>query len=234
MGDEVSARRRKVHPDTPAGRAITAGLRALSLAELVALVTGKQTDGGAGALPSAVQLVQGAGTVRQVGKVCERAAIAGGEYAQGDALRVAAALELGRRAAAEPWGERTTVHSPSDVVTLMAPKLEPLQVEEFHVLTLDAQHNVTADRCVTVGILNSALVHPREVFRQVLQDAAASVILVHNHPSGDPTPSAEDQLVTSQLVDAGTLLGVPVRDHVIIGRGRYVSFAEAGYLSVAR
>ena len=85
---------------------------------------------------------------------------------------------------------------------------------------------------ITRGILNSSLVHPREVFRAAIAEAAAGIIVVHNHPSGDPTPSADDRAVTRQLVDAGRLLDVPVYDHVVIGGGgeRYVSFAEAGLL----
>jgi DNA repair protein RadC len=204
------------------------------MAELVALVTGKTTDGGAGAIEAAHRLVTTTGgSARQLGRVAERATSVGGDVPTGDALRIAAALELGRRAAAEPYGERRAVNCPQDVIALVAPVLEPLQVEEFHVITLNAQHVVIADRCITRGILDSTQVHPREVFRAVIEDAAASVILVHNHPSGDPTASAEDRVVTSQLVAAGALLGIPVRDHVIIGHGRYVSFAEAGWLGTA-
>jgi len=88
-----------------------------------------------------------------------------------------------------------------------------------------------ADLLITRGILNSSLVHPREVFRAAIAEAAAGIIVVHNHPSGDPTPSADDRAVTRQLVDAGRVLDVPVYDHVVIGGGeRYVSFAEAGLL----
>ena len=83
---------------------------------------------------------------------------------------------------------------------------------------------------ITRGILNASLVHPREVFQAAILAGAAAVILVHNHPSGDPTPSADDRVVTDQLVAAGRLLDVPVHDHVIVGRGRYTSFAEAGLL----
>ncbi|MFN9213592.1 MAG: JAB domain-containing protein, partial [Gemmatimonadota bacterium] len=100
----------------------------------------------------------------------------------------------------------------------------------FHVAILDAQHRLDRDITVSRGVLDASLVHPREVFREAIAERAAALILVHNHPSGDPTPSAEDRLVTEQLVAAGRLLGIPVHDHVIIGRGRYVSFAEAGLL----
>jgi len=91
-------------------------------------------------------------------------------------------------------------------------------------------HRLERDITVTRGLLNSSLVHPREVFREAIAERAAAIILVHNHPSGDPTPSPDDRVVTEQLVQAGKVLDIPVQDHVIIGRGRYISFAEAGLL----
>ena len=83
---------------------------------------------------------------------------------------------------------------------------------------------------ITRGILNSSLVHPREVFRGAIAEAAAGIIVVHNHPSGDPTPSADDRAVTRQLVEAGRIIDLPVYDHVIVGNGRYISFSESGLL----
>jgi DNA repair protein RadC len=111
-----------------------------------------------------------------------------------------------------------------------ATRLRDLAVEEFHVLALGSQSQVKGDLLITRGILNSSLVHPREVFRAAIAEAAAGIIVVHNHPSGDPTPSSDDRAVTRQLVDAGRLLDLPVYDHVIVGGDRYVSFAEAGLL----
>jgi DNA repair protein RadC len=146
------------------------------------------------------------------------------------AVTIHAALELGRRCAAEAREDGAPVRSPRDVARLFAARLEDLPVEEFHVAVLDAQHRLERDVTVTRGILTSSLVHPREVFREAIAERAAAVILVHNHPSGDPTPSADDRIVTEQLVAAGKLLDIPVHDHVIIGRGRYTSFAEAGLL----
>jgi DNA repair protein RadC len=122
------------------------------------------------------------------------------------------------------------VRSPRDVYALFAPRLEDLPVEEFHVAVLDSQHRLERDVTVTRGILNSSLVHPREVFREAIAERAAAIILVHNHPSGDPAPSADDRAVTEQLAAAGRLLDIPVHDHVIVGRGRYESFAERGWL----
>jgi len=122
--------------------------------------------------------------------------------------------------------------SPRDVFTLMEPLARMETTEVFWVLHLDAQHRVMhgGAQAVTKGIANSSLVHPREVFRGAILAGAVAIILCHNHPSGDVTPSADDRLVTEQLVGAGRLLDIPVHDHVIIGDGRYVSFAEAGLL----
>jgi DNA repair protein RadC len=146
------------------------------------------------------------------------------------AVSIHAALELGRRMAAEERDDGAPVRSPRDVYRVFSPRLEDLPVEEFHVAVLDSQHRLERDVTITRGILNSSLVHPREVFREAIAERAAAIILVHNHPSGDPTPSSDDRAVTDQLVAAGRLLDIPVHDHVVIGRGRYVSFAEAGLL----
>jgi DNA repair protein RadC len=116
------------------------------------------------------------------------------------------------------------------VYRFYAPRLADLPAEEFHVLALDSQSGVLRDLLVTRGLLNASLVHPREVFRGAIAESAAGVIVVHNHPSGDPTPSADDRAATRQLVDAGRILDLPVYDHVVVGAGRYVSFAEAGLL----
>jgi DNA repair protein RadC len=146
------------------------------------------------------------------------------------AAKVLAALELGRRASAEARPERERVRSAVDVYERMRLAMRDLPHEEFHVLLLSTQNEILRDLQVTRGTLDASLVHPREVFRPAIAEAAASVILVHNHPSGDPSPSAEDRAVTRQLASAGELLGISVLDHVIVGEGRYVSFAEAGMM----
>jgi DNA repair protein RadC len=146
------------------------------------------------------------------------------------ATKILAALELGRRAAEEPRPERERLRSAADVYNRMRFTLRDLRHEEFHVLLLSTQNEVLRDLQVTRGTLDASLVHPREVFRPAIAEAAASIILVHNHPSGDPTPSAEDRAVTRQLRSAGQTIGIEVLDHVVVGEGRYVSFAEAGML----
>ena len=124
------------------------------------------------------------------------------------------------------------LRSPRDVFALMQPYAEREVAESFWILPLDSQHRLVggAPTVITRGILNSSLVHPREVFCAAIVARAAALVLCHNHPSGDPTPSADDRVVTEQLVSAGRLLDIPVHDHVIVGNGRYVSFAEAGLL----
>ena len=139
-----------------------------------------------------------------------------------------------RETISEPTLGRRSVHAPQDVVALCtAMQMQAWQQESFMVICLDSQHNVINRDLIEVtrGIVDSSMVHPREVFRTACMAMASSIILVHNHPSGDPTPSSEDRMVTSQLAAAGALLGIPVRDHVIIGMDRYVSFAEAGWMS---
>jgi DNA repair protein RadC len=129
-------------------------------------------------------------------------------------------------------GDDVPVRCPRDVFERMTPYAERETVEVFWVLPLNAQHRLigNAPEAVTRGILNSSLVHPREVFLCAVIARAATIVLCHNHPSGDSTPSVDDRCVTEQLIAAGRLLDIPVVDHVIIGRGRYTSFAEAGLL----
>lgn len=131
--------------------------------------------------------------------------------------------------------ERAKIGSPRDAVAVLAPLYENEDAEAFGFLALDAQHRLIGGPIiVTRGILNSSLVHPREIFRAAIglhAGGVAALILFHNHPSGDPTPSVDDQSVTDQLVAGGRLLDIPVHDHIIIGRnGRYTSFAEQGLL----
>jgi DNA repair protein RadC len=108
--------------------------------------------------------------------------------------------------------------------------MRDLTVEEFHVIVLDTQHGLQRDITVTQGLLSSSPVHTREVFRRAVMEGAAAIVLLHNHPSGDPTPSPEDRIITTQLATAGRLLDIPVYDHLIIGRDRYTSFLEERWL----
>ena len=121
---------------------------------------------------------------------------------------------------------------PRTVFRFMEPYAQREEIEVFWILALDVQMKIIWNRplSVTRGTLNAALVHPRDVFRLAIHASAYRVIAVHNHPSGDPTPSADDKAITSSLVAAGRLLDIPIADHVIVGPGRYVSFVESGLL----
>jgi DNA repair protein RadC len=149
------------------------------------------------------------------------------------AARLAAALELGKRAATRPLERGQRLRGPADVYGLFGVRLRHLPQEEFHVLLLDARHRVLRGSLVTRGTADTSLVHAREVFREAVKEGASGVILVHNHPSGDPRPSPEDRTVTQQLSRAGSVVGIPILDHVIVGDGRYVSMAEEGLLAGA-
>jgi DNA repair protein RadC len=144
--------------------------------------------------------------------------------------RLAAGLELGRRLVAESRAPRIRITTPEDVVRVVGEGMRDLEFEEFHMLALSAKRDVMRQVLVSRGVLTGSLVHPREVFRPAIAEAAAGIIVVHNHPSGDPTPSAEDREVTAQLARAGTVLGIPVLDHVIIAGDRWLSFASQGLL----
>ena len=118
------------------------------------------------------------------------------------------------------------ITGPEDVRDLLIDEMWFLEKEEFRILILDTKNQVTKVETISIGTLNASIVHPREVFKTALLNSANSIILVHNHPSGDPTPSNEDINITNRLIDAGTLLGIKVLDHIILGDNRYLSFKE--------
>lgn len=144
--------------------------------------------------------------------------------------QILAALHLGMRAAAVPL-RRIDLSNPRAVYEFMAPRLAHLDREQFHVVLLTAKNHVIAYECVSEGTLTASLVHPREIFKSAIRRSAHAVILAHNHPSGDPTPSREDREVTTRLVQAGKLIGIEVLDHLVVGQGRYTSFRERGLLA---
>lgn len=139
------------------------------------------------------------------------------------ALRLAAAVELGRRLACRPGADRPQISKPEDAARLVMPEMRHLDREELRAILLDTKNRLIQVETVAVGSLNSAGVEPREVFKSAVRQSAAAVILTHNHPSGDPTPSRDDVALTKRLLQAGELLGIEVLDHVVIGDGKYIS-----------
>ncbi len=216
--------------ERPRERLLSLGPAALTTVELLAILLGTGTVGSDAFSVAADLLTKVGGTLRHLARkpAGSLAVVPGVGKAKG--ARIVAALELARRLDIEQRSPGDGIRSAADVYRRCGPGLRDLVVEEFHLLTLDAQNRVTRQALITRGILNSSLVHPREVFRAAIAEAAAGIIVVHNHPSGNPAPSADDKAVTIQLVEAGKLLDMPMYDHVIVGGDRYFSFAEAGLL----
>jgi DNA repair protein RadC len=146
------------------------------------------------------------------------------------AARILAALELGGRLAAEPSGDAPRFDGPEAGARYLLPRYGARAGEPFGRRALDVRHRLRREVVISVGCLTASLVHPREVFQAALDARAAGILLFHNHPSGDPEPSAEDLALTRRLAAAGSLMGVEVLDHVVLGAGRWVSLKQRGAL----
>lgn len=146
------------------------------------------------------------------------------------AIQILAAVELGRRIHKLNDQDRYVIRSPEDGANYCMEEMRFLSQEHFVCLYLNTKNQVLHKRTVFIGSLNASIVHPREVFKEAFRRSAASIICLHNHPSGDPSPSREDIDVTKRLVECGKIMGVEVLDHIIIGEHKYVSLKEKGYL----
>lgn len=146
------------------------------------------------------------------------------------AAQIKAALELGRRALSEPLSTEIKVVSGKAIYSHYYPYLKNLKKEIFKVILLNGKNKIIRDVTVSEGGLNLNIVHPREVFNPAIRDSALSIIALHNHPSGDPTPSLDDIELTKRLVSAGNILGIKLLDHIIIGDGRFVSLLDKGVI----
>jgi DNA repair protein RadC len=230
-GGASAARERGLAPgDGPRERLVALGPEALSDAELLALVL---RTGGArrDVLALAGWLLARRGGLAGLAEAGapELAGDPGLGLAKGASL--VAALELGRRLAARRLRCGDPVRGPADVFRHFHARLRDVRHERFLLLLLDGRHRMLREVVVSQGTLTASLVHPREVFRPALREAAAAVVLVHNHPSGDPSPSREDREITERLARAGDLLGVPVLDHVVVAERGYASLRELGALA---
>ncbi len=142
------------------------------------------------------------------------------------AAQIVAALELGRRTLAHAPSARLLIRGPEDAASYLLPRFGSRGVEQFGIMLLDAKHRVMRTAVLAVGTLNSSIVEPRDVFREAATGGATAIVIFHNHPSGDPTPSPDDVALTRRLVAAGSLLGIDVVDHLILGDARYCSIKE--------
>jgi DNA repair protein RadC len=142
------------------------------------------------------------------------------------AAQLIAAIEAGRRTLVRGRRERVQIRSARDAAELLVPEFGSRPVEQFGVMLLDTKHRVLRTTLLSVGTLDASIMHPREVFREAVAGGAAAIVVFHNHPSGDPTPSGDDVALTRRLVSAGQLMGITVLDHVIVAENRFASLQE--------
>lgn len=227
MGEQADSDRISQWPLTerPRERLLRYGAGALSDAQLLAIVlrTGRRR---VTAVELAMRLLEQSRGLEGLGSVhgAELCRIDG--IGPAKAAQLLAALELGRRVTSRPLSAGEALASSRAVHDYFAPLVREMKQEQFWAVLLDNKHRVLRDVTISSGSLTMSIVHPREAFAPAVRQAAAAVIFVHNHPSGDPAPSAEDRQLTHRLVACGELLGIPVLDHVIIGRTNFYSFAD--------
>lgn len=213
--------------DLPRERLARLGADALSDVELVALVLRTGDRRGDAREQAGVLLSRVGGIGGLVDTSLRQLALVPG-VGVAKAASLSAAVEIAQRLRAEPLEAGKRIQSPHDVHRHFMSRLAGARRESFHVLLLDGRHRLMTEDVVSVGTLTASLVHPREVFRAAIREAAAAVLLVHNHPSGDPSPSAEDREVTDRLRAAGKVIGIEVVDHVIVAERGHYSFRESG------
>ncbi|QAY65160.1 RadC family protein [Paenibacillus protaetiae] len=217
------------HEERPRERMMRYGAEALSHSELLAILlrTGTRQES---AVHLAGKILQECGSLRNLVDMSldELTAIRG--IGPAKAIQLRAGIELGRRIAGSKISGIVTVRSPQDAADYVMEDLRYLKKEHFVCLFLNTKNHIIARETLSIGTLNASLVHPREVFRAAIKHSSASLICVHNHPSGDPAPSPEDISLTQRLLEAGQLVGIEVLDHIVIGDGRFISLKEHGLL----
>lgn len=213
--------------ERPRERLKKSGSASLSNSELLAIIlrTGTASENVLGLAARVLARFGGlVGLARaSFGELCAERGVGEAKAAQ-----LKAALELGRRLVSTQPEERAVVHSPQDVANLLMAEMGFLDQEQLRVVLLNTKNQVISMPEVYRGNVNTSLIRPSEVFREAVRENCPAIIVVHNHPSGDPTPSPEDIQVTEQIVEAGKALDIEVLDHLIIGEQRYVSLKEQG------
>lgn len=216
----------------PRERLVEQGAEALSAEDLVAILLGS----GSAAEPVSVlaaRMLHELGGLEGLERKGPRELVAIRGLGPSKACRLAAAVELGRRVSSRPMTRGGQLLSSADVDAALRPRLAASRIEEFLAIPLDAKNRPTGELRVAMGGRSSCPVDPAEVFRRLLREAASGVIFVHNHPSGEPSPSPEDIALTARLVEAGELLGIRVLDHIIVASEGYFSFLDAGLMTRA-
>jgi DNA repair protein RadC len=216
--------------ERPRERLVKLGTEALSVPELLALILGRGSKGESVVL-TAQKLLSTFGNLKNMASASieELTSVKGIGLAKATQLK--AAFELGKRLEEHSTeGEKPTIGSPDDAVKAVKNRLKAKKKEHFLVLSLDTRNHLIDIHTISIGSLDSSIVHPREVFKEAISSSAASVIFVHNHPSGDPSPSEDDIKLTKRLAEVGQLVGIEVLDHIIIGDKNYFSMKSRGIL----
>ncbi len=214
--------------DRPREKLQRLGAAALGDNELLALVLG-HGSGQENALDIANRVLTQAGGVHGLARAYDSQLLRVTGVGPAMAGRIVAAVELGRRSLAVP-DVRAQLNGPREVARYLLPRFGARAVEQFGVVLLDTRHRVLRTVVLSVGTIDASVVHPRDVFRVAASAGASVIVLFHNHPSGDPTPSEDDVLLTARLVDAGQLMGIEVLDHLVLADASYFSFRQEGRL----
>jgi DNA repair protein RadC len=215
--------------DRPREKLQRFGVAALGDNELVAVIVGSGSRA-CGALELANRILERAGGLHALARLApDDLCIPGIGAAR--AAQIVAAVELGRRTLIRTALERPQYQTPQQLAGYLLPQYGAASVEQFGVVMLDTKHRLIRVKVVAIGSLDAAIVYPREVFREATAASAAAIVLFHNHPSGDPTPSSDDLLLTRRMLRAGDIMGIDVIDHLILADQRYYSLAEAGKLA---
>jgi len=215
--------------DRPREKLLRIGAAGLGDNELIAIIVGSGSRH-ANALTLAGHILETAGGLHGIPRIGadDLKRLEGMGVAK--AAQVLAAVELGRRTLMRGSPKRTQFANPREIASFLLPQFGSRPVEQFGLVMLDTKHRLLRTSIISVGTLDSSPAHPREIFREALSACAACIVLFHNHPSGDPTPSRDDVALTRRLMDAGELMGIDVLDHVVLADTRYFSFKEAGRL----
>jgi DNA repair protein RadC len=215
--------------DRPREKLERLGAAALGDNELLALVLGSGSRE-ADALTLANRLMQHAGGLYGLTRIGPGDLRRVTGVGRARAAQVMAAVELGRRTLVRGVAERPRFASPRQMATYLLPQFGAGHVEQFGIVMLDTKHRVIRVKIISAGSLDTTVVHPREVFREAASASAAAIVLFHNHPSGDPSPSTDDLILTTRMVAAGDVMGIDVVDHLILADQRYFSLMESGRL----
>lgn len=215
--------------ERPRERLLRLGAESLSLAELIAIIirTGTHTQS---AVQISEQLLSVFGGIQPLLKASvEELSIING-IGMAKATQLKAVFELGKRLAATNSGVEIVIRSPEGVASLLMQEMRFLEKEHFKAVLLNTKNVVIKVVTISIGHLNASLVHPRELYKEAIKHSSAALILAHNHPSGDPSPSNEDLQITKRLCEVGELIGIRVLDHIIFGDNKYISLREKGML----